>query len=209
MPETSNIIIDHTDRNLVAAEATISITLAAKIMAEKKVDSLVLKENGIYCGIVTATDFLHKAIAQELNCSKTPVSSIASKPLFVIDGNKSMKDALLVMIDKNIRNITVLEYGEPVGLIKLKNIASYFLQNSPNNSDPITKFWSRYNCREGKTNFIDLVQELLNDVKESLDNSSPTAIAISRDTSWEEISQCAEEESLYELAQILALSKIS
>ncbi|PIQ98894.1 MAG: hypothetical protein COV66_13415 [Nitrospinae bacterium CG11_big_fil_rev_8_21_14_0_20_45_15] len=209
MRETSNRIIDHTDRNLVAVEGDISIVSAAKKMAESKVDTLVLKENGIYSGVVTATDFLHKAIAQEIDCSKAFISKIASQPLIVIDGNKSMKDALLVMIANNIRNITVLENEEPVGLIKLKDIASYFLQNSPNNSDPITKFWSRYNCREGKTNFIGLVQELLNDMKENLDKNSPTALAITRDASWEEISQCAEDESLYELAQVLALSKIS
>jgi len=209
MVDNSNRIIDHTDRSLVAAEGSISIVSAAKIMSEKKADSLVLKENGVYSGIVTATDFLYKAISQEVDCSQTPVSAIASRPLYVIEGNKDMKEALLVMIEKNIRNITVLENEEPIGLIKLKNIASYFLQNSPNNSDPITKFWSRYNCREGKTNFLGLVQELLNDVKENLGNSSPTAQAIAREASWEEISQCAEDESLYELAQILALSKIS
>ncbi len=203
-----NEIIEHIDKNLVFVDENLSITSAAKLMAEKKVDILIVTKNGDHSGIATSTDFLYKAVAQALDCSKTSVSEITSKPLITINHDGSMKDALHLMVEKNIRGLTVMEDGKPIGILKLKHLASYFFQNSAKPVDPIPKFWSRYDCREGKESFVTLVQDLLNEMKDHLKSDSPTAKAIARDASWEEICKCAEDEEIYELAQILDLSRI-
>jgi|GEM_PF-910483 len=201
-------ILDHIDRNFICVSAVSSITSAARVMAEKKVDIILVEENDDLTGIVTSTDFLYKAVAQELDCSKTPINQIASHPLIFIDGNKSINDALKVMRKKNIRNVTVLENEKPVGHIRLEDIVKYFYSLSNKPVDPIAKFWSNYDCRDGQMSFVNMVDELLDDLKSHLKEDSLTAQAIARNASWDEISKCAEEEELYDLAQILELSKI-
>jgi signal-transduction protein with cAMP-binding, CBS, and nucleotidyltransferase domain len=82
-----------------------------------------LGENGnVPVGITTERDVI-RHIAQDIASSRSDVKKLMSRPLITISLNASMKDALMIMISKNIRHIVVLdEKGALAGIVADKDI---------------------------------------------------------------------------------------
>ena len=109
----------------VDSKATVLETI--KLMRDKKVGSLLVTENGDFVGIFTETDLLRKVAAEEGSPEKTQVSSVMSSPLLSIDGNKSVVTAFLMMQQKNIRHLGVLDNNKITGVISIRDIANYYV----------------------------------------------------------------------------------
>ena len=107
----------------VDSKATVLETI--KLMRDKKVGSLLVTENGDFVGIFTETALLRKVAAEEGSPEKTQVSSVMSSPLLSIDGNKSMVTAFLMMQQKNIRHLGVLDNNKITGVISIRDMIPF------------------------------------------------------------------------------------
>ena len=86
----------------------------------------VTDENGKVIGVVTELDLL-KQVRAGKDFEKITAGDIMTKPL-TVDVNTSLKDALTVMIEKNIIRIPVTEEGRLVGVIARRDILRHYLQ---------------------------------------------------------------------------------
>ncbi len=100
---------------------------AAKQMDAKNISALITTENGKHIGIVTERDFTRKVVAEGLSLTE-PVSKIMSTPLYTMDTNKHIFEAVEFMTDNNTRHITVTENDKVVGLLTIKNTFSYYMK---------------------------------------------------------------------------------
>ena len=57
-----------------------------------------------------------------------PLSKIMSTPLYTIDKNQHIFEAVECMTDKNTRHITVTENDDVVGILTIKNTFSYYMR---------------------------------------------------------------------------------
>lgn len=94
----------------------------AMIMREHDVGSVLVKNNGDLCGILTEWDFVHKVAAKELDVAKTLVKDIMTKDLLTISPSMDIFDALRLMKDADIRHLPVIESEKLVGYITMKDI---------------------------------------------------------------------------------------
>ncbi|QPJ66030.1 MAG: CBS domain-containing protein [Candidatus Nitrohelix vancouverensis] len=192
----------------IVIEANESAAVGAKLMAREKTKALIVRENGDCVGLVTASDFVSKVIANASNGTDIQIGSIANRPLITIGGEASMNEALSLMLEHDIRSLVAIENDRPCGLLHGNDIASYYFQDFLKNSNPIARFWAQYSCHEGKNTFNQLVDQLLHEMEDHLGPFSATARRIRNKAPWSDIAEEAEEEELYELAQILNLAKI-
>ena len=86
----------------------------------------VTDENGKVIGVVTELDLLKQVLAGK-DFEKITAGDIMTKPL-TVDVNTSLRDALTVMIEKNIIRIPVTEEGRLVGVIARRDILRHYLQ---------------------------------------------------------------------------------
>ena len=100
---------------------------AAMQMDAKNISALITTENGKHISIVTERYFTPKAVAEGLSLAN-PISKIMSTPLFTIDKNQHIFEAVEIMNDKNTRHITVTENDSVVGILTIKNIFSYYMK---------------------------------------------------------------------------------
>ena len=108
--------------NTIGEDAT--VTEAAKFMAEKKSDYLIVLKEGKPTGIVTEDDFLTKILAKEANPSSVQVSSVMSKPLITIGPDEDLITAAEAMREHNIRKLPVIRTGIIYGMITATDISS-------------------------------------------------------------------------------------
>lgn len=114
-------VLDAMTKSPVVVKPNISISECAKIMETNHVGSLIIRENNIM-GIATEQDIVRKIIAKNLNPETTEIKTAMETNLFTITGKEDIYDALLLMRDKNIRHLPVIQNGDLIGLLTIKDI---------------------------------------------------------------------------------------
>lgn len=125
-------IADIMHTNVQVTEEKVSVIEAVKKMKKLGVGSLVVVSNNEAIGIVTDSDVLYKAVAEELDLEKTTVSKIMSKPLISIHPEDSIDNAAFLMTKYKIKKLPVIdESGKLLGIVT----ATDLIRNSPEFSD--------------------------------------------------------------------------
>ncbi len=109
-----------------SVDAGASIQEVTKMMEEKNVGSLLVKENDQYVGIVTERDLTRKVIGKDIDVKTEQVSAIMSKPIFTMEGSRAITDANQYMAEHKIRHLGVTEGGKIVGMLSVKDLVSFF-----------------------------------------------------------------------------------
>jgi len=108
---------------LTTISSELTISDAAKIMAEKMVESVIVFEGGSVVGIITDRDILNDVVAAGLDPLKVKVSQIMRKPLATISKDATVRDAINIMAEKNIRRLVVMDGSRPLGLVRRKQLS--------------------------------------------------------------------------------------
>ena len=114
-------VSDAMTKKPVAVSQNTSIKECAKIMEEKDVSSLAIKEGTKIVGMVTEKDIVRRSIAREKN-TDGPVKEIMSREIVRIGPEEDIYDALLLMNQTDIRRLPVVSKNELVGLLTDKDI---------------------------------------------------------------------------------------
>jgi CBS domain-containing protein len=105
-------------RELVACSADMSIQKAALIMSQHHCSSILIQDHqGRYVGIVTDNDLRRKVIAKG-HAIDRPVVEVMSAPLLSIGANAMVLEALLAMMQNNLKHLAVTDpRGQVIGIV--------------------------------------------------------------------------------------------
>ncbi len=104
-------------------EPAMSVCEAAKLMKDRNVGSILVKEHKGKWGIMTERDIMNKVVAECKDCSEVKVSDIMAELKYTIDSNASAEKASEIFNTYPIRRLAVLEDGEVVGVLTTRDIA--------------------------------------------------------------------------------------
>jgi CBS domain-containing protein len=108
--------------NVVTIEKKSTVNAVARTMAQKKIGSIVVVENGKPIGIVTERDIVYGVVAKDLKPSEVEARGIMSSPLKYATPDMALKQASRLMVKNNIRRLPVIQKGKLVGIITNKDI---------------------------------------------------------------------------------------
>ncbi len=92
------------------------------VMAKNHVGSLVVRSGVAIVGLITEKDIVRKVVAKNLDPKKTLVEEVMLRKFSVISPEKDVYDALVLMRDKNIRQVPVMDGRNMVGFLTGKDI---------------------------------------------------------------------------------------
>jgi CBS domain-containing protein len=142
-------VLDFMTRNVITIPESRTMKQASKLMYEDNIGSMIiLKEGtgsnldgnvsgsatekvGIPIGIVTERDIARTVgfAAEHSIFGDIPLSEIMSKPLITIQPGASLKDAVVLMQQKDIRRLPIIDNdGQLVGIITEKDILRVFFK---------------------------------------------------------------------------------
>ena len=113
-------IILNKNKSVYSVSSNDSLLEAAQMMAQYKVGSLLVLDDGKYNGIITERDFLFKVNALNKSPKVLLVKDIMSTNIISINHNKTAQDALKLMTEKRIRHLPV--YDDEVHFLGLLSI---------------------------------------------------------------------------------------
>ena|GEM_PF-614870 len=112
---------------VVGIDADASIVQARKIMKNNKINRLVVIKNEKVVGILTNYDIIKKFLKPEeklpefktttFNLSNFSVSDFMMSNIITIDKDKSLADAVRMLVENSVSSIVVVDKGRPVGIL--------------------------------------------------------------------------------------------
>ena len=96
----------------------------AEKMVDRRIRSLVVRapDEKDGHGVITARDVVFKVLAKGIDPSRMRADELASKPLYCIDQDASLVDALEVMEQHNVARIFVCQGGHIAGVVSMMDI---------------------------------------------------------------------------------------
>jgi CBS domain-containing protein len=139
MAVESTPVLSFMTANVKTAMENQPIREVCKMMYQNKNGSmLILKKNAIDdksddkkpIGIVTERDIVRLMGSSDMSLDNVPVGELMSSPLITINPNNSIKDAIEIMQQKDIRRLPVVDNkGKMVGIITDKDVFRAMLKN--------------------------------------------------------------------------------
>lgn len=106
-----------------------SASLVIEKMISNNIGAVIIISGGNPVGIITERDIIEKIVRAGKDPSKARAEEIMSSPLILIEADKTIKDALILMREKKIRRLGVTRKGRLVGIVTerrlLDALASY------------------------------------------------------------------------------------
>jgi CBS domain-containing protein len=113
-------IRDIMSKQLVTVIPSTTVAEAATSMAERRVGSALVMEEGMV-GIFTERDIV-RALSQDFDAPGHPVSDWMTRDPITIDPDAPVEEALDRMLAAGFRHFPVTEGGEVVGIVSIRDL---------------------------------------------------------------------------------------
>jgi len=112
----------------ITVERNTDVQTAARIMRDRRINSLFVTNGKEIVGILTDTDIVRRVVAAGVDTLTTTAEKIMSAPILTIEEDKTVLDASDLMAKTHIRHLGVTQGGKLVGMISVRDIL-VFLTN--------------------------------------------------------------------------------
>ena len=119
---------NHMSTELLTVDPSAPVTEVAKRMVAKDVGAVLVFEEGAICGILTERDVL-RAVADGLDDATLVRDRMTANPE-TLDADDTTERAAVLMIHGGFRHLPVVEQGEVVGVLSIRDLMRVVLEDS-------------------------------------------------------------------------------
>jgi CBS domain-containing protein len=109
-----------------------SLRSAAERMWRQQTGSLVVTDSGNLIGIITERDLL-RAVALGADPDKSSVDDVMTVEVFTVVPDTPLQDAAREMAARWIRHLPVVEGGQLLGVVSMRDVTGVFAAMAPGN----------------------------------------------------------------------------
>ena len=114
--------------DLLSIETSVSIMEVAQRMVERNLGAVLVLEGGRLAGIMTERDLM-RAVARGLH-GDAVVAEYMSKHPDTIEADDTTQHAAVLMIHGGFRHLPVVERGDVVGILSIRDLMRVVLEDS-------------------------------------------------------------------------------
>lgn len=101
-------------------------------MAERNIGAVLVIDDGAMSGIFSERDYARKGILQGRSSKETLISEVMTAKLITIDLKDKLEDAMLIMSEKHIRHLPVMDASTLVGIISINDVVTTIIREQKN-----------------------------------------------------------------------------
>jgi CBS domain-containing protein len=109
-------------RPLIHAEMSENVRNVAQKMSEKNVGAVAVLDGGKLVGVFSERDLMTRVVAKGLNPEKTSVQDVMTRSLVIAEPFDNIDSALQKMNAIGCRHLPVVDEGNLVGMISLRDL---------------------------------------------------------------------------------------
>jgi CBS domain-containing protein len=115
---------------------------ALQLMAEKNIGAVLVIDEGKLSGIFSERDYARKVILQGRASKETLVADVMTSKLITVAPDDKLEAAMLIMSDKHIRHLPVIEKEELIGIISINDVVSAIIHDQKNRISSLESYIS-------------------------------------------------------------------
>ncbi|MHA8087140.1 CBS domain-containing protein [Aquirufa sp. Wall-65K1] len=124
-----NDILSQRKRDTISVGPDTHVIEALKIMQDQNIGSVVVMDGNQYLGIMTERDYARKVILLGKSSIDASVKEIMSTDLPHINRETTLEMCMIIVSEKNIRYLPVLEAGHFIGIISVNDLITATIQD--------------------------------------------------------------------------------
>jgi CBS domain-containing protein len=105
-----------------------SVYEALQKLSNREVGALVVLEEGEICGLFSERDYARKVALQGRSSKETQVQEIMTRRVITLEPEQTVEACMVVMTDKRIRHLPVLENGRLIGIVSIGDIVKAVIE---------------------------------------------------------------------------------
>ncbi len=128
--KTVSYILKNKGSEVSFVSPDIMVRDALKIMAEKNIGAIVVMNNERLVGIFSERDYARKIVLKDKSSKTTPISEImTSDDLITVKPSTSIDDCMVLMTDRRIRHLPVVENDKLLGVISIGDLVKHIIED--------------------------------------------------------------------------------
>lgn len=118
-------ILSGKSRNAIFSIAsTATVYEALVLMAEKNIGAVLVIDDGQLVGIFSERDYARKGILKGRSSQETHIHEVMTAKLITVSPEQKMEDAMILMSEKHIRHLPVMDEGTLIGIISINDLVT-------------------------------------------------------------------------------------
>ena len=109
-------------RDLVLLPSTASVQAGARALEKSGVGSILVCDEGMLVGIVTARDIAVRVASRGLNPARTRLFDVMTRDVATLPASASSGEAGRLMLDHCVRRVPLTDASAPVGIVTLDDL---------------------------------------------------------------------------------------
>ena len=105
-----------------------SVYEALQKMANRELGALVVFDGGEVCGLFSERDYARKVVLQGRLSKDTQVQEIMTRRVITVEPEQTVEACMVLMTDKHIRHLPVLENGRLIGILSIGDIVKAVIE---------------------------------------------------------------------------------
>ena len=105
--------------------ASETVLVAAKVMREKSIGSVVVMEDSDVVGIFTERDVVQRVVSAHHDPAAVPLRDVMTTPVATCRPETSLEDCAAIMAEHGIRHLPVAQGPRIAGIITSRDILAY------------------------------------------------------------------------------------
>ena len=102
---------------------------ALKLMADEHIGAVLVTEGSKIVGIYTERDYVQKGEVEEREAGETLVKDVMTSGMYTVHTDTSVEQCMALMDAHHIRHLPVVEEGQLVGLVSIRDVMVAALEN--------------------------------------------------------------------------------
>jgi signal-transduction protein with cAMP-binding, CBS, and nucleotidyltransferase domain len=132
----------HYTKQLIAIDGTAPCRDAARLMLERRVGAVAVRDRGKVVGLISERDMVACALEKVSQCDQ-PVLKWVKRNLPTVKPSASDFDCSRLMRDHNARHLLVEDQGQVVGIISMRDVIRLMLDEKEYLIDQLQSYITR------------------------------------------------------------------
>ncbi|TAE38515.1 MAG: CBS domain-containing protein [Runella slithyformis] len=130
---TIKTILNKKSRNAIfSIGSSATVYEALVLMADKNIGAVLVIDDGQLVGIFSERDYARKGILKGRTSQETHIHEVMTAKLLTVAPEQKIEDAMVIMSEKHIRHLPVIDGTELIGIISINDLVTAIISDQKN-----------------------------------------------------------------------------